>query len=50
MDHLIPQLDCGIVSAGTARKKVLSALANMPDVETDYSEPIDLIVVKPLMA
>jgi hypothetical protein len=38
------------VSAGTARKKVLTALANMLDVETDYSEPIDLIVVKPLMA
>lgn len=38
------------VSAAMARRMVLSALADIPDVETDYSEPIDLIVVKPLVA
>jgi hypothetical protein len=53
-DPVLYTVSCAVaipeISAGTARKRVLSALGDMPDIETDYSEPIDLIVVKPLLA
>jgi hypothetical protein len=35
------------VSGATVTKQVRTALANMEDLEVDYTEPLDLIVVSP---